>query len=107
MECKIIGEYVKARNNIKGITKHDDSNYETEKELKGKGKRRKTNKILSSNIEDTEKEKLVKKSTKVVVPPPNVLRCDFYNAVSSCSYLNESQKKKFNIKVNSHKSWKQ
>lgn len=35
------------------------------------------------------------------------LRCDFYNAVPSCSYLNESQKKKFNIKVNSHKSWKQ
>lgn len=71
MECKIIDEYLKARNNVKGITKHDDSNYETEKEL-GKGKRRKTNKILSSDTEDTEEAKLVKKSTKAVAPPPNV-----------------------------------
>lgn len=65
MECKIIDEYVKARNNIKGTTKHDDFNYETEKEL-GKGKHRKINKILSSDTEDTKEEKFVKKSTKAV-----------------------------------------
>ncbi|XP_036141488.1 uncharacterized protein LOC105828422 isoform X2 [Monomorium pharaonis] len=101
-------EYIKARNNVKGITKHDDSNYKTEKEL-GRGMRKKTNKILSStSSSDSDEQKRVKKSTKSVATPPNVqppLHCNFYGSVPSYSHFNESQKKKkLNIKVDAHKS---
>lgn len=107
LACKIIDEYIKARNNVQGIIKHDDSNYETEKEL-GKGKCKKKNKILSSS--DSEEEKPVKKLiNKAVAPPPNVQlpsRSDFYDSVPSCSYFNENQNKKLNIKIYSNKSQK-
>lgn len=100
----VLEDYIKARNNVKGITEYDDSNYETEKEL-GKGKRRKkSNKFLSS---ESEEEKLVKKSTKLVAAPPNVQpphSSDFY--VPSCSRTIKDQKKKLIVKVKSNISQK-
>lgn len=109
MIYSISDEYIKARNNVRGITIHDDSNYETEKEL-GRGRRKKTNKLLSSDS-DSEEERVVKKSSKTVAAPPKIqppFHCDFYESVPSCSYNKENttKKKKFNIKVNLHKSQK-